>query len=186
MNSKLDSLFRTTFQPAQQTDTWQGIRREESHHDKQKKHQHKQEQDDEFGADKATLSVQALHEFLKNILTQAGEKMPAQLAHILPEEEMDGEPRPYNEASAHAARAYQNTARHTPGQRIDFSERPAASTQQEATVPAIVLSADELRTIHKLIEDIEDLGQRGIGIIPLIPADNFLQSLTLGVAAASG
>jgi hypothetical protein len=185
MDSKLDSLFRTTFQPAQQTDTWQGIRREEPHNDQQKKHSRKEQHDDEFGDDQATLSVQALHEFLKNILAQAGEKMPAQIAQTIPEDELDGDPRPYNEASAHAARAYQNTARHTPGQRIDFSERPAGAAETP-TGPAITLSAEELRIIHSLIDDIEALGQRGIGAIPLIPAGSFLQSLVLGVKSASG
>ena len=183
MDSKLDSLFRTTFQPTQQTDTWQGIRREEPHDDREQNHPKKESEKDEFGDDEATLSVQALHEFLKNILTQAGEKMPATLAQTIPDDELDG-PRQIDPASAHAALAYQNTARHTPGQRIDFSERlPAAASAPSG--PAITLSAEELRIIHKLIDDIEALGQRGIGAIPLIPAESFLRSLALGVEAAT-
>lgn len=186
MDSKLDSIFRTNLQPAQQTDTWQGIRREDQQGDQRKKGTYKHKDDDEFGEDQATLSVQALHEFLKNLLLQAGEKIPSGIAQIMPDDEMnDGEPAPFNPASAHAARAYQTTARATPGQRIDFSERPPAATQTPQG-PAITLSAEELRVIHKLIEDIETLGQQGIASIPLVPADSFLKSLILGVAAVSG
>jgi hypothetical protein len=185
MDSKLDSLFRTTFQPAQQTDTWQGIRREEPHNEQNKKKPRKEKEDGEFGDDEATLSVQALYEFLKNILTQAGEKMPGTIAQTMPDEELDDAPRPVNPASAHAARAYQTTARSAPGQRIDFSERPAGVASTPAG-PALTLSAEELRTIHKLLDDIESLGRRGIGAIPLIPAESFLLSLALGVKAASG
>ena len=183
MDSKLDSIFRTNLQPAQQTDTWQGIRREDSQNDQHKKSTYKHKDDDESGEDQATLSVQALHEFLKNLLQQAGEKMQPAIAQIMPEDDMsDGEPAPFNPASAHAARAYQTTARAAPGQRIDFSERPSVATQTPQG-PAITLSAEELRVIHKLIEDIEALGLRGIASIPLVPADSFLKSLILGVAA---
>ncbi|MDB5490963.1 MAG: hypothetical protein JWO78_812 [Micavibrio sp.] len=185
MDSKLDSLFRTNFQPTQQTDTWQGIRREEPHDDRQKKNKRKAKEDDEFGDDEATLSVLALHEFLKNLLTQAGEKMPETLAQTLPDEELGDGPRPYDPASAHAAKAYQTTARAAPGQRIDFSEHPAGAATAPPG-PAIALSAEELRLMHKLLDDIEALGQRGIGFIPLVPADSFLESLALGVQAVSG
>lgn len=187
MDSKLDSIFRTTFQPAQQTDTRQGIKRDDHQEQGRKDSGYRHKDDDEFGEDQATLSVQALHEFLKNLLMQAGEKMPAAIAQIMPDEdEMDGaHPAPQDRAAAHAARAYQTTARAAPGQSIDFSERPAAASQTPQG-PAITLSAEELRVIHKLIEDIEALGQRGIAAIPLIAADNFLESLILGVEAASG
>lgn len=184
MDSRLDSLFRTTFQPAQQTDTRQGIRREEPQHDQQKKQKKKDGENAESGDDEATLSVQALHEFLRNILTQAGEKMPSGIHQTMPEEDRSASSRPADPASAHAALAYQTAARATPGRRIDFSERPGAAATPAG--PAITLSAEERRTVHKLLEDIEALGQRGIGAIPLIPADSFLHSLVLGVAAVSG
>lgn len=185
MDSRLDALFRTTFQPAQQTDTWQGIRREEPQGEHSKKNTYKHQDEKLEEEDHATLSVMALHEFLKNLLIQAGEKMAWNVEQTMPPEDTDQAiTAPLRSASATAARAYQTTARAVAGQSIDFSERPINT--QTPSGPSITLSADELRTIHQLIQDIEDLGRRGISSIPLLPAETFLQSLELGVRAVSG
>jgi hypothetical protein len=183
MDSRLDSLFRTTFQPAQQTDTWQGIRREEPQNEGRKKSPHKNSAEEETEEDYATLSVLALHEFLKNLLQQAGEQQSWTIAQTLPPEEDGRAATPLNTASASAARAYQATAKSAPGQSVDFSERISGAAPA-ATAP-IKLSAEELRIIHQLLDDIEALGHRGITTIALHPAENFLQSLVIGVREAA-
>ena len=185
MDSRLDSLFRTNFQPAQKSDTRQEIRREEPQDDRPKKDRQKKSDQPAGDDDVTTLSIVALHEFLKNLLKQSGESFFSTAGEtLLSQEPGEHTDIPANPASAHAAHAYQVAARALPGQSIDFSDhRP---TQPASTTPAIALSTDDLRTIHKLIEDVEALGKRGIAVIALREADSFLHSLVKGVEEASG
>ncbi len=185
VDSRLDSIFRTTFQPAERTDTRQGIRREEPPNDQRRRHHEKQEHKETPPEDNATLSVIALHGFLNTLLLRAGEQPERSSSHatgagqefvnIVP----DGD---NNKAAARAANAYQTTARSAPGAHINLSDSPPAATVPEGH--ALPLSAEELRVIHQLLHDVGILAERGIGTINLPPAERFLDSLAMGVRAA--
>lgn len=188
VDSRLDSLFRATFQPAQQIDARLDIRREEPENEQKKKNKKEKDESGEYGEDITTLSVVALHEFLKNLLQQAGGQFIGTAGETLQSHEgIPEDHAPIDPASAKAAQAYQTTARATPGRSIDFSDHGNTAQPQGQTPqgPAIELGAEDLRIIHTLIEDVEALGKRGIAEIAIHPAESFLQSLVMGVKEAS-
>lgn len=182
MDSKLDSIFRTNFRPAEKSDAWLGINRHDPDQPQRKKEDRDKEEKPEEFEDNATISVPALHAFLKTLLQQAAE--PARNRTTPSQTDTpDGDmPHPVNKQAANAALAYQNTARHTPGGRIDLSDQaPAPETAQG---PSIQLGQDDLRTIHQLLDEVQLLANRGIHVITIEKADTFLESLARGVQTA--
>jgi hypothetical protein len=182
MDSRLDSIFRTNFQPAERADTWLGIRREEPQNDQRRKHSGKQIREEEETEDAATLSVLSLHGFLKMLLVQAGEQpSPPSSPAAPPERDHPVSENNASRAAARAANAYQNTARAAPGSHIDLTE---TAPSPASAGPALALSGEELRVIHQLLRDVETLAERGTATINLHPGDRFLDSLAIGVREA--
>lgn len=182
MDSKLDSIFRTNFQPAERADTWLGIRREEPQNDQRRKHAGKQIRKEEEIEDAATLSVLSLHGFLKMLLIQAGEQpSPPSLPAASPERDHPVPESNASRAAARAANAYQNTARAAPGSHIDLTE---TAPSPASTGPALALSKEELRIIRQLLRDVEILAERGTATIDLRPGSRFLDNLAIGVREA--
>lgn len=180
MDSKLDTLFRTAFRPAEKTDAWLGISRHDPDQPQRKKDENHRKESAETSTDAATISVPALHAFLKDLLQQAtAANNPSGVLH--PAEREPAPQQPVNNQAAHAVAAYQNTARHTPGGHIKLSEQAPAQSPQGQTIN---LNQEEVRKIHCLLEDVQTLANRGISVITIEKAETFLESLAAGVRAA--
>lgn len=182
MDSRLDSIFRTGFQPAEKTDTWQGLKREEKTGDRKSRDRDRKAETAKAPEDDATISVPALHNFLLMLLEQSkpqGETPAPTPAAV--DSELSPAPSPEMRRASAAASAYQTTARTTaPRSSVALSDTPPPSSAG----PAIALSIEEQRRIHRLLADVESLAARGIPTITLQKADTFLESLARGVAAA--
>lgn len=182
MDSRLDAIFRTGFQPAEKTDTWQGLKREEKTGERKSRGHDREDEKAKAPEDDAAISVAALHNFLLMLLEQSkpqGEA-PAPPATAA-ESELSPAPSPEMRRASAAASAYQTTARTTaPRSSVSLSDTPPPPSAG----PAIALSIEEQRRIHRLLADVETLAARGIPTITLQKADTFLESLAKGVAAA--
>lgn len=182
MDSRLDSLFRTGFKPAEKTDTRQGIRREEQTDPDRKKEPHREEKEPAPFSDDPVLSLQSLHSVLTMLLQQGGENAPVTSPAPVPLSAPPALLPPEAQRASRAASAYQSTARSvSPGSNsvaLDDTPQPPASG------PAIVLSAAELRSIHALLHDVEILARQGVATITLRPAESFLQSVMESVKDA--
>lgn len=179
---KLDAIFRTGFQSVEKSDTWLGIRRQDPGEERKPKEHRKPDEDGEFGEDHMTLSVTALHGFLHQLLQQAGaestEETGPQIAEINPElhENQPAEDPRYRAA----ANAYQSTAHNMDRPSLNMNAAEPGSPE----APRLNLSAEELRTIHVMIDDVAILAERNIPTIALRPAPTFLESLGNGVREA--
>lgn len=181
---KLDSIFRTNLFVTERTDTSMAIRRKDPQDERQSRDGHDKEEDGEFGEDHTTLSVSALHGFLNSLLQQAGEA-PHNVGQTSDESTAPQTPPLTPAQSGHraAASAYQSTAQTASPSGITLNDPPPPPS---AAAPSITLSAEELRMIDRLLHDVETLAGQGVATINLYPADNFLQSLSLGVSEALG
>lgn len=180
---RLDSIFRTNLYVTERTDTSMAIRRRDPQDDRQPKGGQEREEDSEFGEDHTTLSVSALHGFLNSLLQQAGQAPhnPGQLADETATSPTPPPPSPAQSGYRAAASAYQSTAQAGTPSAIALNDPPPPPV-----TPSVTLSAEELRTIDRLLHDVETLAARGVATINLHPAENFLQSLSLGVSEALG
>ena len=176
---RLDSIFRLNLRPLEKSDTWQGIHRHENTGDEKAKDHGRQKKDETPTDDDTVLSLAALHGFLLMLVQQTP---PAQEAQAIPDTAPHAAPTQETRRAARAAGAYENTARTTqPGSRVSLTDSGSAPAPAGPHVP---LSADEIRNIHALIEDVEKLAERGIATMTIPPAESFLQSLKNGVAQA--
>lgn len=179
MDSKLDSIFRTRFHPAEKSDTWLGIRRQDPQDDRPGKDRDEKEDNPEFGEDNTTLSVTALHGFLNSLLQQAGTTQ-AMTEQPPPVPETSLEPPPAQPGYRAAASAYQTASQSGGPALIDRTDRPPPASP----AAQIALSDNELQTIRRLLRDVEKLARYGGQMITLRPAATFLDSLALGVDEA--
>jgi hypothetical protein len=183
MDSKLDGVFRTTFRTTEQTDSWLGIRHDEDRGQGRKKDDRKEESDEFSFDDDAHVSVSALYIFLRDLLIQAGTAVPTPqqpqtTTPAAPPPEAPP-PTPVAQQASMAAHAYQNTARQG-SHSISISDT-APPPPPTATGPKVELSPDEVRTIQRLMNDLETLAGRGIATLTIKKADTFLQSLRAAV-----
>lgn len=179
MESRLDSIFRTTFRTTEQTDSWLGIRREDAHDDRKPKHHDKKDDTDPLSEEGATLSLPALYGFLQGLV--AGQPGHPAVTTTPAAPQAAPPPQTPTPQAAAAMRAYQTSARSTGTPHVDLHDAPPA-----ITAPAVDLSAEEIRIIHQLLADIDVLAGRNVMTIPLRPAENFLGSLVAGVAEMMG
>lgn len=181
MDSRLDSIFRTTFRTTEQTDSWLGIRREDAHDDRKPKHHDKKDDADAVSEEGASLSLPALYGFLQGLVAgQPGHlaaSSPIAPPHTSPPPVISPATSPTTSRAAAAMRAYQTSARSTGTPHVDLHDAPPA-----IAAPAIDLSTEEIRIIHQLLADIAVLAGRNVMTITLRPAENFLGSLVAGVA----
>ncbi len=173
MDSKLDSIFRTRFHPAEKSDTWMGIRRHDPDDGRHKKDREEKEDNPEFGEDNTTLSVTALHGFLMSLLPQDG---APQTAPETPDSSAHAPAPGYRAATS----AYQTAAASGRGPSVSMTDTPPPS----AAAPLVTLSEDELCTVRQLLRDVEKLARYGGQTITLRPAATFLESLAMGVEDA--
>ena len=184
MDSKLDGVFRTTFRTTEHADSWLGIRHDDDRGHGKKKDEHKDESDEFSFDDDAHVSVSALYVFLRDLLIQAGTAVPTPpqtTPAAMPATPAPDAPPPTQVAqqASMAAHAYQNTARQgSPSISISDTAPPPPPAPNG---PKVELSPDEIRTIQRLMSDLETLAGRGISTLTIKKADTFLQSLRAAV-----
>lgn len=188
MFSQLGPLFKTTLRQAEQADTRLQIRREEK--DNPGKKQDFEEQPEETGGlweDSTEVSVGALRTFLTEFLKGRGESGPeipspaSENINIINPLAESGTTPPTG-AAARAAKAY--SAVQTQGYGPPPIPPPPSEPAQEDVDLVSLLEADELRTIHVLIAELDQLAAKGVQTLVIEKADSFLQALVAAVRLA--
>ncbi len=178
MFSQLGPLFRTYLRTAEPADARLEIRRDE----KQKQEKKEQEDtEDNNGSvlwdDTTTVSVEALKAFLIEFLKSRNEA-------LLPQEQMADAsvygsltPESRAPASARAARAVKAYTA--------LSETPPPAPPSPPAVEDVnlvdLLQADEVRTMHILIAELNGFSRRGVQTLVIEKADTFLEALVRAV-----
>lgn len=178
MSSELDPLFRVAFRHTEPVDTRHELRHEEKIDERRKRKQDgDNEKDDSAWTDKTEVSVQALQAFLDGLLRQASQGDHA-TAPAADSTLQNTEPAPaphHDERAARATAAYQHTAHGTA-----YSARHSYNHGEAPAAPVtagLVLSAEDIRAIHGLLDDLRLLDERGIVMLEILPGETFLQSL---------
>lgn len=185
MFSQLGPLFKTHLRQAEKSDARLEIRRDERN-EHGKKHEEIPEEEDTSGLweDSTQVSVDALKAFLVGFLTSRGDDVP----EARNETQETGMPAPeyrapVNTRTARAVKAYSSTAAHapTPPNPPEMHD----NTIPEETVDLVdLLAADELRTMHVLITELDLLARKGVQTLTIEKADSFLEALVMAVRAA--
>jgi len=180
--SQLGPLFKTHLRQAEHADTRLEIRRDEKHD--QGKKQEYEAQDEDTGAlweDSTAVSVEALRTFLIEFLKSRGDEVPEAgipLADGSIGSGMSPEYRPpISTRAAQAVKAYSSMqAQMTP---------PTMPPEPSKSAPAVdlvdLLHADEIRTMHVLITELDALWRKGIQTLIINKAETFLEALVLAV-----
>ncbi len=180
MFSNLGPLFKTTFRQAEQTDTRQAIIREEKEDGRRKKDKKEERPGQDLWEDSTSVSVDALRTFLINFLK--GAELTDKLNQNkdqpdLPPRRMPEERTPANTATARALGAYQSIAdKVEPHHPVPPPESPPQSDADK-------VGSSDIRLIHQLIADLEDLSSRGVQTVTIEPAGSFLEALENAVKA---
>jgi hypothetical protein len=185
--SQLGPLFKTTLRQAEQADTRLQIRREEK--DDPGKKQDSEDQAEETGGlweDSTEVSVGALRTFLIEFLRGRGEnipeKAPLNSENVSISNPLDVEASPPATPAARAAKAYSSVQNQT------YSAPPVPVAPPEPPAEEVdlvsLLEADELRTIHVLIRELDQLAGKGVQTLIIEKADSFLQALVAAVRLA--
>ena len=185
--SQLGPLFKTTLRQAEQADTRLQIRREEK--DNPGKKQDSEEQAEETGGlweDSTEVSVGALRTFLIEFLKGRGENVPeegsANSRNSIISNPLEVKSSAPDTPAARAAQAYSSVQTQT----YNAPHVPAAPLEPPAEDVDLVslLEADELRTIHVLIRELDQLAGKGVQTLVIEKADSFLQALVAAVRLA--
>lgn len=181
MFSQLGPLFRTHLRQAEKSDARLEIRRDEKQG--QGKRQ-EEEQEDSAGSDlwedSTNVSVEALKTFLIQFLKSRGDEVPEAPEAASDSETVTLTPEyrpPASNRAAQAVRAYGAMATQPP---------PAPPPAEQAAQPVdlvSLLAADEVRTMHVLITELEALSRQGVQTLTIEKADTFLEALVLAVRA---
>lgn len=186
MFSQLGPLFKTTFRHAESNDTRQAIPHDER--DKGRRKREEEEQKDsnasDLWEDNMTVTVGALRTFLINFLktlpgaedSAIAQQNPAEKISIRPKERK----RPTSTKNARAVRAYQSMAEKA---QESAPAPPPEKTSDRIEPTADLLESKELRDIHTLIDDLDNLAQKGVHDLQILKADSFLESLKNAVLA---
>lgn len=187
MFSQLGPLFKTTFRQAESNDTRQHIPHDERDKGRRKREEAEKENTaTDPWVDDTSVTVEALHTFLINFL----KTMPGADDGLTDTEKEDQKPitnrppekkRPTNTHNAKAVRAYQSMA-----DKVSDTKPPLppqnTSSGQEPT--ADLLQSQELRDIHRLIDDLDKLAGNGVQALHIRPAASFVESLKDAVKLA--
>ncbi|MCI5060112.1 MAG: hypothetical protein MRY79_03465 [Alphaproteobacteria bacterium] len=186
MFSQLGPLFKTTFRHAESNDTRQKIPHEERDKGRKKREEDEQKaSESQKWEDNTTVSVEALRAFLVNFLkTLPGGKESLELTKSAAQNTGKGSVRPPEKSrptrtrDAKAARAYQAMAEKSQ----EVAPAPTTQANPRKNQPtADLLQSQELRDIHQLITDLDDLSNKGVQILQIKPASTFLESLKQAV-----
>ncbi len=181
MFSQLGPLFKTVLRQTEKSDARLEIKRDEKQDQGKKQEFESSEEEASFLWDDSTgVSVEALKAFLIEFLkTKNGDSdeetdLASEAAAIQPQ---SPKIQPVNNIAAKAVKAYASIAAQTaPPALIQTVEAPENETDLSA-----LLEADEIRTIHVLIHELDLLARRGIENLTIEKADTFLESLVQAV-----
>jgi len=185
MDSRLDAIFKTQFRQTETLDTRQGIKRHERDDGRRKKRGNEDKKDDEdIWEDRPVISTRTLRRFLEQLVrnqddstAHGTEKISvSDTAKAREEKETNDPNRASTERAAKAAHAYQRTYRAT-------HEEETTIPSAEA-LPAITLNVEDVRTISRLIKDLDQLAKNHVETITLEKSGGFLQSLVAAVTKA--
>ncbi len=163
-------------------DTRQEILRHDPDQNPKKNKKKEKEEIDPFNADdNAFVTIEALAAFLENFLRNLVKETAAttkQSADVKPptttKNEKTHPPPQQNRQAAAAANAYQTRASTTDKKDINFDS-------DVADIPETGLNANEIRDVHRLLNNLQILSKRNIQTLEIERSDSFLQSLTTAV-----
>ncbi len=168
---------------AESTDARLEIRREEKENSgKKEDEQAEDETTSQLWEDSTTVSVMALRTFLVEFLKSRGDETqstPANNAQDFVYTDITPEVRePVTPIAARAVKAYTSMANHAapPPPPVESKNK-----EEEQVDLADLLKADELRTIHVLISELDQLDRRGVQTLVIEKADTFLEALVAAV-----
>lgn len=173
MDSRLDQIFRTSFRQTESADTWMGIRREEPQDQHGRKKKNDEDKDKPAWEDETVVSIAALKQFLTSLIAPASPFMPPPVASAA----ASHGPPPLSvqqQQAHHAAQAYQNTARHAP---VPVIPPPSEPPRTEPPSSSPTLSTEENRTIHQVLDLLDQLLASGVSTLTIQKEGSFLESL---------
>lgn len=186
MFSQLGSIFKTHLRQAEKSDTRLEIRRDEKQ-DQGKKQEFETADEDTSALweDSTTVSVEALKSFLVEFLKSRGDEVPEAQAPVAGDADYSSltpEYRPpVNTRTARAVKAYSSMAAQTSPSVLP-PEPPETNASEQVDLVSL-LAADEVRTMHLLISELDALTRRGVTTLTIEKADTFLEALVLAVRA---
>ena len=208
MFSDLTQILKPAVRQAEETDTHLYIRKHDRDQGK-KKRGSRQDKDDYFDMeDRATVSVEALHAFISNMLLDAGPTSPSPAQQQTPgmdadirnaDKPLDRGPisdppatSTYNAQTARAASAYAHAAQtmphntqQTPAAGGDnIAQRQGQSAEDDGRDNHINQHNARHDLLRRLLQEIEVLRARNIREITIEKADSFEDSLFDAILAA--
>ncbi|PJB69725.1 MAG: hypothetical protein CO093_09815 [Alphaproteobacteria bacterium CG_4_9_14_3_um_filter_47_13] len=177
MYSRLDPIFKTQIRPVESLDTRQAIRQQNRTDGQGKQHEDKKNKNDEdLWEDHTTLSTRAIKSFLEQLVKETKiQNRPVQNEENIDFTNTLRQGLPLQTDNSRAAQAYERTYRTT------HKEEEVLPVPEDSL--SIELELEEIRVIHKLIEDLERILGQHIESITLTKRDSFLQSLVEAVEA---
>lgn len=183
MFSQLGPLFKTHLRQAEHADTRFEIKREDKNDQGKKQDFEEKEETAPMWEDSTQVSVEALRSFLLEFLKTRGEPTPEENNGVDPNSIYAGlrpeERTPASPMAARAVKAYGTMAMYSQQDRPPSP--PPEVTQEQPVDLADLLRSDELRTIHVLIAELEQLSRRGLQVMTIEKADTFLEALVQAV-----
>ncbi len=182
MFSQLGPLFKTHLRQAEHADTRFEIKREDKNDQGKKQEFEEKEDTTPMWEDSTQVSVEALRTFLLQFLKTRGEPTPEENNLVDPNSVYAGlNPKERTPASPMAARAVKAYATMAVYSHTDASLPPQEAPKEEPVDLADLLRSDELRTIHVLIAELEQLSRKGLQVLIIEKADTFLEALVQAV-----
>jgi hypothetical protein len=185
--SQLGPLFRTHLRQAEKSDTRLEIRRDDPR-DQRKKQEFEEPQESaaDLWEDSTAVSVEALKAFLVEFLKSRGDDVPeaqdlqaANILQITPEYRA-----PVNTRTAQAVKAYGAMAAQTLATPPAEAQTEQTTAEADASIDLVsLLAADEVRTMHVLISELDAFSRKGVQTLVIEKADTFLEALVMAVRA---
>ena len=174
MFSDIGKIFLQTPRHAENADARLDIKRHDPDQERRKKDQ-KENSPDPFGDEEfAMVSVEALRLFLINFLKEQEQKNTPPSSAPAPQ----APAAPISPGASRAANAYAAGARtktQAPPEIKPLDEQPPQEPQ---------LQSHEVRTIHKLLQDLKIITEKNIDVLRIERSDTFLNALVAAVEKA--
>ncbi len=186
MFSQLGAIFKTHLRQAEKSDTRLEIRRDEKQ-DQGKKQEFDttDEESSAFWEDSTTVSVEALKAFLVEFLKSRGDEVPETAQAATEDAFVPPAPEyrpPVNTRTARAVKAYSSMAAQVSAPVPPQNSADSDTAPEEVDLVGL-LAADEVRTMHVLISELDALTRRGVQTLTIEKAETFLEALVLAVRA---
>lgn len=174
MDSRLDSIFRTTFRQTESVDTGMGIRREDPRDEhKRKDGDGDQKKEEPVWEDDMVVSIAGLRQFLTTLIAPDSVYQPPTPPPAAPTQASLST---QQQRAHNAASAYQATARHSTAA-ISAATPPSPPPASSSAATPGTLSQEENRIIYQLLNDLDVLLQEGVTSLRIQKQGSFLESL---------